>query len=70
MKKITKGELKEILRKHRLWLDNEPGGEMANLYEANLYGADLRGRKMSGFLLLAPKKENSLALRRLEVVIS
>ena len=48
MKKITKGELKEILRKHRLWLDNEPGGEMANLYEANLYGADLRGADLYG----------------------
>ena len=48
MKNITKDELKEILRKHRLWLDNEPGGEMANLYEANLYGADLRGADLYG----------------------
>ena len=53
MKKITKDELKEILRKHRLWLDNEPGGERANLceadlYEANLYGANLRGADLRG----------------------
>ena len=36
-------ELKEILKKHAMWLNDEDGGERANLYGANLYGADLRG---------------------------
>ena len=41
MKKITKNELDKILRKHKLWLMNDPEGEMANLYRADLSGADL-----------------------------
>ena len=52
MKKITKNELDEILRKHKLWLMNDPEGEMANLYradlsEANLYRANLSGADLS-----------------------
>ncbi|HJI88904.1 MAG TPA: pentapeptide repeat-containing protein [Oscillospiraceae bacterium] len=35
-------KLKEILERHRKWLNDEDGGERANLYEANLYGANLR----------------------------
>ena len=34
-------KLKEILERHRKWLNDEDGGERANLYEANLYGANL-----------------------------
>ena len=41
-KKITREELDVFLRKHKLWLANEPGGERADLREADLYGADLR----------------------------
>ena len=53
MKVITAAELVEILRKHKMWLSNEPGGERANLsganlYEANLYEANLRGANLSG----------------------
>ena len=36
-------KLKEILERHRKWLNNEDGGERANLGGANLCGADLRG---------------------------
>ena len=42
LKKYTKAELNEILRKHDLWLKNKPGGERASLDHASLVGADLR----------------------------
>ena len=50
---ITKEQLDNVLRKHALWINNEPVGERANLYgadlyEANLYGADLRGATLRG----------------------
>ena len=57
-KKITKEELEVFLRKHKLWLGNDPKGEMANLRGAdlreanlrwaNLRGADLREANLSG----------------------
>ena len=47
MKKITKNELDKILRKHKLWLMNDPEGEMANLSGANLYRADLSWANLS-----------------------
>ena len=40
---ITKEQLDDILRKHALWINNESGGERANLYQANLSRANLRG---------------------------
>ena len=45
---MTKEQLNEILEKHKKWLNDEPGGERANLrgadlFEANLFGANLRG---------------------------
>ena len=43
MKTITAAELVEILRKHKKWLNYEPGGERADLRCADLYSADLRG---------------------------
>ena len=43
MKKITKDELDVFLRKHKLWLCGEDGGERADLRGADLYGANLRG---------------------------
>ena len=42
MKNIIKEELSEILKKHKMWLNNEKGGERANLRGADLRGADLR----------------------------
>ena len=47
-KKITREELEVFLRKHKLWLENKPGGERANLSRANLSEADLSGADLSG----------------------
>jgi len=41
MKRITQEELEVFLRKHKLWLENKPGGERANLRYANLRSANL-----------------------------
>ena len=58
MKTISDDDLKEILRKHVLWVMEDPKGERAdlrradlrraNLYEAYLYGANLSGANLSG----------------------
>ena len=40
-KKITKEELEVFLRKHKLWLEDDPEGERADLTRADLTGADL-----------------------------
>ena len=48
MRKITKTELKEILRKHLAWRNDESDGECANLIEANLSEANLRGADLRG----------------------
>ena len=40
---MTTQELQVILEKHKKWLNNEEGGERADLQGANLWGADLRG---------------------------
>ena len=42
LRKITQDELNEILRKHKMWLIGESGGELADLRGANLREADLR----------------------------
>ena len=47
-KKITQEELEVFLRKHKLWLENDPKGERANLSEADLRGADLMGANLMG----------------------
>ena len=41
MKKITKIQLAEILKKHKLWLVDDDNGERADLSRADLSGADL-----------------------------
>jgi hypothetical protein len=48
MKTYTAEELAEVLEKHRLWVNDEEGGERANLSGANLSGADLRGANLRG----------------------
>ena len=45
---MTKEQLNEILEKHKKWLNDEPGGERANLWGANLRGANLRGADLWG----------------------
>ena len=39
-------QLKKILELHQKWLNEEPGGERADLREADLLGADLRGANL------------------------
>ena len=41
-------KLKEILKKHKLWLENDGKGERANLQRADLEGADLQGADLQG----------------------
>ena len=43
---LSKEDVAEILRKHLLWLRDEPDGSRANLSGANLSGADLRGANL------------------------
>lgn len=38
---MEKEKLREILEKHKKWLNGEDGGERANLYGADLRGANL-----------------------------
>jgi hypothetical protein len=47
-KRITQEELEVFLRKHKLWLDDEEGGERANLCGADLRDADLCGANLRG----------------------
>ena len=44
---MTKSELNEILEKHRKWLNDEEGGEKANLRRADLSGANLSEANLS-----------------------
>lgn len=48
MKKFTHEELQNILEKHKKWLNDEEGGERANLYNADLSGANLRDANLRG----------------------
>lgn len=41
LRQITPEELKEVIRKHQLWLNGEEGGERADLRNANLSWANL-----------------------------
>ena len=42
MRIFTKEQLAELLAKHKAWLNNEDGGERANMRSADLRSADLR----------------------------
>ena len=51
MRAISKDELADILKKHKMWLNGEVGGIRADLYRtdlrwADLYGTDLRGANL------------------------
>ena len=45
---MTSEELKEKIRLHKMWLNNESGGKKANLSGADLSGADLSGADLYG----------------------
>ncbi len=45
---MTESQLKEVLEKHKKWLNNEPDGERANLRGADLQRANLRGANLQG----------------------
>ena len=47
-KVITREELEQFLRKHKLWLENEGGGERADLRGADLRYANLGGADLGG----------------------
>ena len=51
MRKISKEELSEILKKHEMWLQNDPNGKRANLSEANLSEANLSEAILSEAIL-------------------
>lgn len=51
MRAISKDELADILKKHKIWINKEVGGIRADLYGtdlcwADLYGTDLRGANL------------------------
>ena len=48
MRTYTKKELAEMLRKHKLWINGEDGGERADLSRADLCGAYLCGAYLRG----------------------
>ncbi len=39
---MTQAELDEVLAKHKKWINDEDGGERANLWDANLQDANLQ----------------------------
>jgi hypothetical protein len=45
---MNANDLKTILEKHKMWLNDEDGGEMADLSGANLSWANLSGANLSG----------------------
>jgi len=44
---LNEKELKKILEKHKKWLNDEEGGERANLWDADLSNADLSNADLS-----------------------
>ena len=48
MRNISKEELNEILQKHKMWLNNDKGGERADLRGADLRSIHLRGTDLRG----------------------
>ena len=47
MKRYAQEQLNEILKKHKKWLDNEDGGERADLTNANLTYANLTNANLT-----------------------
>lgn len=45
---MKQSKLNDIIEKHKLWLDNQPGGKRANLAWANLAEANLAEANLTG----------------------
>ena len=61
--RIISAELKEILDRHKKWLNNEDGGERADLRYAYLSNADLRYADLSNADLSETKLEEKEKIR-------
>ena len=64
MKRITRDELEVFLRKHKLWLADDPEGERANLWGANLRGANLRGANNLSLPIACPEEGSFIGFKR------
>ena len=45
---MSKMDIREILKRHRLWLDDTDQGERADIRGADIRGADIRGANLIG----------------------
>ena len=59
MKNISQEELKEILKKHKMWLKDEEGGKRADLSGANLMGSNLRAANLTYADLIGANLSNA-----------
>jgi len=70
---MTRDKSQEVLRKHALWVRNEPGGEKAYLYGAYLNGANLEGVYLEGASLghyqLVPEEGEIIGWKKVGVHI-
>jgi len=48
---MSKMDIREILKRHRLWLDDTDQGERADIRGADIRGADIRGANLEGAYL-------------------
>ena len=48
MRKITGSELRDVLREHKRWLNDEDGAKRADLRGTDLYSVDLSGANLRG----------------------
>lgn len=55
-------ELSEILKLHKMWLDDDEGGSRANLIGANLEGANLQGARLQNVNLEGAKLVRKMLL--------
>ena len=53
---MNQDQLNEILAKHKAWLNDEPGGERANLSRADLSRADLSDATLTLLALGEPEE--------------
>jgi uncharacterized protein YjbI with pentapeptide repeats len=54
MRKITAGELSEVLKEHERWIDTDKKeGQCADLRDADLRKADLSGANLKGATLIS-----------------